>query len=135
NILERLADERGNIYYRFHHHGAVEALTSLFERDQLQSITTTVALALERDTNNATSLARAAKLYAQIDDHRVAAQCAYRAANLAGHEGNLEASAQYYNLALAEAQLADMRFGPDFLAHIEIGVARGRLADGAIGAA
>lgn len=135
NILERLSDERGQIHYRFHHHGAVEALTSLFEKDALQKITTTVALALERDTNYAVSLARAAKLYAQIDDHRVAAQCAYRAANLAASEGDLESSAHYFNLALAEAQLADMRFGPDFLAHIEIGVARGRLSDGAIGAA
>ena len=135
NILERRALSDGKIHYRFHHHGAVEALHTLFEKDTLHHVTTTVAVVLERDTNNSTSLARAAKLYAQVDDHRVAAQCAYRAATRAAQEGDLERSAQHYNLALAEAQLADMRFGPDFLAHIEIGVARGRLADGAIGAA
>lgn len=135
NILARESRSDGTTTYRFHHHRAVEALTALFDEKELRDITTIAALTLERDTSNAQSLARAAKLYAKTGDHRVAAQCANRAAELASRAESLEQAADYYNLALAEAQLADMRFGPDFLAKIEIGVARGRLAEGAIGAA
>lgn len=135
NILERLEFPEHPVTYRFHHHGAVEALKTLFTEDQLRSISMAAALVLERDRTSYVSAGRAAQLFSLNGDHRVAAQCAERAASLAEKAGNQEKEAEFYTLALAEAQQADMGFAPQFLAKIEIGVARARLRNGAIGVA
>lgn len=135
NILEKTETADGQTAYRFHSHGAVEALSSLLSPEQLKDTSLAAALVLERDRNNAESCGRAATLFSQNQDHRIAAQCAESAARIAMAQGDLERESEYYNLALAEAQLADMRFAPDFIANIEIGVARARLRAGAIGAA
>lgn len=135
NILEKSDAETGQVVYRFHHHGAVEVLSSLLSPEQHKDISLAAALVLERDRDNAESAGRAAKIFSQNQDHRIAAQCAERAARIATAQGDLERESEYYNLALAEAQLADMRFTPQFIADIEIGVARARLRAGAIGAA
>lgn len=135
NILEKRTLPDRSVVYRFHHHGAVEALSTLFTEDQRRSLSMAAAVVLERDRQDYRSIGRAAELYSKNGDHRVAAQCAERAAVLAGAESQLEKEADYYSLALAEAQQADMSFAPKFLAQIEIGVARTRLRNGAIGVA
>lgn len=135
NILERYETSPNEIAYTFHHHGAVEALISALPKESQQHLLMKVAVVLERDDQNPQSIGRAAELYARLEDHRVAAQCADAAATLAARQGNVEQAAKYYNMALSEIQLADTRFGPDFLTHVEIGVARSKLREGALGTA
>lgn len=134
NLLEKSSDD-ANAVIRFHHHAAVEALQNLLPPEHLQQISLAAALVLEREENNHEALGRAAKLFSQNGDNRLAAQCAERAGRLASTAGDLERESEYFNLALAETQTEGVHFQPEFLAQVEIGYANAKLRTGAIGAA
>lgn len=134
NLMEK-AGEGDRTEIRFHHHAAVEALQNLLPPEQLRQISLAAAIVLEREERNHDSLGRASRLFSQNGDHRIAAQCAERAARLAGIAGDLEKENEYYNLALSETQFEGLHFQPEFLARIEIGCASCKVRSGSIGAA
>ena len=132
NLLQRTV-ERDEQILSFHHYSVVCDLRERLTDDLREAFVRTAGAVLEEYGNGPEELHRAAELYADLEDFDAACDCALRAANVAEDQGDVTRSDQLYSLAY-ELWEATGSFAADRrVSKIELGLARVKLAQGAMG--